>query len=239
MTSSPTPNEIKTVYKTLLKEYGAQGWWPTTPKGKLSPEYLGGPKSSTEKLEVMVGAILTQNTAWTNVERALSKIHALKLCSVEALLKIKEARLHAPLKSTGYFRAKAKKIKKLVEFLSIMPVKKLETLGLAESRKALLEVYGIGPETADSILLYALAKPSFVIDACTIRIFSRIGLTNKKDNYLAHQAIFQATLPRTVALYNEFHALIVTHGKHVCRPKPKCDDCCLVKLCKRIDVTKK
>lgn len=206
-------------YRLLLAAYGPQHWWPgDTP------------------FEVMVGAVLTQNTAWGNVERAIERLRAAGLLSVEAILGLPDGELAELIRPAGYYNVKARRLKALCAFLAGQGVaeapQQLRALApLAELRRRLLAVHGVGEETADSILLYALDLPIFVVDAYTRRIFSRLGLLSGQESYGQIQQAFQAHLPADVALYNEYHALIVHLGKSVCRPRPRCGECPLQGLC--------
>ncbi len=209
--------ELSDYFDALRARLGPQHWWPArTP------------------FEVIVGAILTQNTAWTNVERAIASLRRERLLTPAAIEQVAQARLARLIRSSGYFRQKAKKLKAFVKFLrrehggSLPRMFGTPTLVL---REQLLAVHGIGPETADSILLYAAAHPVFVVDAYTKRILERHGLLSGKAGYEQVRALFESSLPRDVRLYNEFHALIVMTGKHWCRTKnPLCDQCPLQKF---------
>ncbi len=208
-----------TAYRLLLDAYGPQHWWPAdTP------------------FEVMVGAILTQNTAWSNVERAIARLRMAQALSVPRLLALDEAVLAELIRPAGYFNVKARRLKALCAFLEQAGVAEqpeaLRHVGsLSELRARLLAVHGVGEETADSILLYALGLAVFVVDAYTRRIFSRLGWIPPQASYARIQHAFQAGLPQDAALYNEYHALIVHLGKHVCRPRPRCGECPLGKIC--------
>jgi endonuclease III related protein len=183
----------------------------------------------------MVGAILTQSAAWQNVEKAISNLKNAEVMSPLALHNIPVAELAQLIHSCGYYNAKALKLKALVNWLDEScadDLDKLFALDMGTLRKQLLGVYGIGPETADSILLYAGNKPVFVIDAYTRRIISRLGLVSEKDNYNAYQALFMDNLPRNTELFNEYHALLVRLGKEACRKQPICDKCCLFEICR-------
>ncbi|MEW5892838.1 MAG: endonuclease III domain-containing protein [Pseudomonadota bacterium] len=206
-------------YRTLLAHYGPQHWWPgETP------------------FEVMVGAVLTQNTAWSNVEKAIANLRRARALSCGAILKRSETELAQLIRPAGYFNVKARRLKHLCAFLEAQgvarqPERLRDTGTLAELRHRLLAVHGVGEETADSILLYALNLPSFVVDAYTRRIFGRLGLIAGDETYHRIQAAFEAALPREVALYNEYHALIVQLGKSACRPRPRCGECPLRRFC--------
>ena len=198
-------------YERMLRCFGPRNWWPAE-----SP------------FEVIVGAILTQNTAWTNVEKAISRIKAEGAMSLEGLLEIPEETLAEWIRPSGYFNLKARRLKAVIRFLWEAYHGDLERMArepLPEMRRQLLEVYGVGEETADSILLYALDKPIFVVDAYTRRILSRHHLIDSKASYGAIQRIFMEALPPEVDLFNEYHALIVETGKTFCRRTPACSVC--------------
>lgn len=205
------PADLSGVYKILRGRFGHQGWWPgETP------------------FEVMIGAILTQNTAWTNVEKAIHNLKKAKKLSFLALLKIKPRTLARWIRPAGYYNVKARRLKEFVRFLDREcrgDLRRLRKENTAALRAKLLSVKGIGPETADSILLYALDKPSFVIDAYTKRIFSRHGLTREDRDYHDWKKIFEKSLPKDRSLYNDFHAQIVRLAKDFCRKEPRCGIC--------------
>jgi len=206
------------IYKRLYKAFGPRRWWPgETP------------------FEVMVGAVLTQNTAWSNVEKAILNLKKEKLLTPQRLNGIRTSRLARLIRPAGYFNVKAKRLKSLVGFLFKEyrgDLRRMRGEGVRTLRPKLLGVHGIGPETCDSILLYALEKPVFVIDAYTKRIFSRCGVTKEDIPYEKLQSFFMKNLPNSVQLYNEYHALIVQLGKDICRTSPKCGLCCIRDLCK-------
>jgi endonuclease-3 related protein len=199
-------------YETLREALGPMHWWPArTP------------------FEVIVGAILTQNTAWANVERAIANLHRERLLTPRALERVPLGSLARLVRPSGYFRQKAKKLKAFVRFLrgdfggSLARMFRTPT---AELRERLLGVHGIGPETADSILLYAGSHRVFVVDAYTKRILLRHGLASEKADYEEVRRLFESSLPHDPGIYNEFHALLVNVGKNWCRPRePRCEDC--------------
>jgi len=208
---------LKEVYDRIFDRYGPQRWWPAD-----------GP------FEVVVGAILTQSAAWTNVEQAISNLKGANALTPEAFHDLPVERLALLIRPSGYFNAKALKLKSFVERLDRKyggDLNRLFALDTASLRQELLSIHGVGEETADSILLYAARRPSFVIDAYTRRIVSRLGLTPSKDSYGDFQALFTQNLPRDERLFNEYHALLVRHGKEVCRKTPDCPPCCLRTLC--------
>jgi endonuclease-3 related protein len=198
-------------YNRMLSTFGPLGWWP-----------------GDSPWEVMVGAILTQNTAWVNVETAITNLKTNGLLAHPAIAAAPLEQLAQLIKPSGYFNQKAKKLKALVDFFkqeygaSIDQMRREDTSVL---RDKLLNVWGIGPETADSILLYALDKPVFVVDAYTRRIFSRHGFFPEDITYSQMQDFFETYLPPDVELYNEYHAQIVYTGKGYCRTKPRCEGC--------------
>jgi endonuclease-3 related protein len=199
-------------YDALFRAHGAQNWWP-----------------ARSRFEVIVGSILTQNTSWTNVERAIVALRREKLLSVRALEEISEGVLAELIRSSGYFRQKARKLKAFVHFLRTNYQGSLDKMFRAPTavlREQLLSVHGIGPETADSILLYAGNHPVFVVDAYTRRLLQRHGHADERDTYEEIRELFQRSLPADARLFNEYHALIVHTGKHFCRTKePRCSEC--------------
>ncbi len=213
------------IYSNLLSEYGEQGWWPL--KGRYSPAFKRRRKTPAEKFEICVGAILTQNTAWKNVEKALSGLRKAGALSRKRMDKMEEAELAALIRPAGYYNLKAKKLKEFLKYSG--PVE----------RNAMLKIWGCGPETIDSILLYAYDEPVFVVDAYTKRIFSRIVLCGEKAEYGKVQEIFHKNLEKDAEIFNEYHALIVEHAKRHCRKTPVCIGCPIVKLCKKRKVNTK
>jgi endonuclease-3 related protein len=182
----------------------------------------------------MVGAILTQSAAWQNVEKAINNLKAADALSPMALRQLPLEEIARLIHPCGYFNTKAVKLKALVDWLSEICDDNLEKLFHTETRdlrKQLLAVHGIGPETADSILLYASNKPVFVIDAYTRRILTRLGLVPQKATYDDYQQLFMRILPHDTQLFNEYHALLVRLGKTVCRKQPLCQECCLFDMC--------
>ena len=204
--------QIDGIYRKLHHFFGPQHWWP-----------------GETLFEVTVGAILTQNTAWTNVEKAIRNLKAAKVLSISALSKISSSRMARLIKPAGFFNIKTKRLKAWLHFLiqkgcrnNLDPLNKIPSVQL---RQELLGVKGIGPETADSILLYALARPVFVVDAYTHRILKRHGFVPKDATYHEIQTFFEENLRRSEKLFNEYHALLVAIGKDYCKPKPKCELC--------------
>lgn len=206
--------ELVVYYDALFRAHGPQRWWP-----------------GRTRFEVIVGAILTQNTSWANVERAIAELRREKLLSATGIKRVPVVRLARLIRSSGYFRQKARKLKAFVEFLRKHyqgSLDKLFATPTAALREQLLSVHGIGPETADSILLYAGNHPVFVVDAYTRRILERHGLADGKESYEEIRGRFEQSLPPSVEMFNEYHALIVHTGKHFCRKqKPACEHCAL------------
>jgi endonuclease-3 related protein len=212
-----TRRALLRVYRRLRDRYGHAGWWP----GESS-------------FEVCVGAILVQNTAWANVERTLASLRRRGLLSFEALHRRPPSRLAPLLRSSGTFRVKARRLRAFLDFLGAEYGGQVEGMR-AESpealRRKLLAVPGIGPETADSIALYAAGKPLFVVDAYTRRVFSRLGLLRGDLSYAEIQQLFEERLPRDADLYNDYHAQLVRLGQEACRSRPRCAECPLDDLC--------
>jgi endonuclease-3 related protein len=177
----------------------------------------------------MVGAILTQNTAWINVERAIENLRRAELLEPAAIAGLAPGQLAQHLRPSGYFNVKAKRLQALCHWL--LRERAPESLETEALRQRLLSIHGIGPETADDILLYAYQRPVFVIDAYTRRLFSRLGLLDGALSYEALRAAFEQALPPDVSLFNEYHALIDHHAKGVCRPQPQCEACFLKASC--------
>ncbi|MFC1942960.1 endonuclease III domain-containing protein [Chloroflexota bacterium] len=208
---------LQKIYHRLKDAYGPQHWWP-----------------AEEPFEVMVGAILTQSAAWLNVEKAIANLKAAKVLSPEALRRLSLSELATLIRPCGYYNVKAGKLKSLAHWLGEYyedDLNKLFANSTGQLRQQLLSVYGIGQETADSIILYAANKPIFVIDAYTRRIINRIGLAPDSDSYTAYQALFMDNLPADFGLFNEYHALLVYLGKNFCRNRPLCQQCCLQNTC--------
>ncbi|HLD13899.1 MAG TPA: endonuclease III domain-containing protein [Burkholderiales bacterium] len=203
------------VYRKLRTAHGPQHWWP-----------------GDSAFEIMVGAVLTQNTAWTNVEKAIVNLKNAKALTPEAIVKAPHRQLAGWLKPSGYFNIKAKRLKAMCRWLIVQGgVRKLAKFSTHDLRAALIAVYGIGPETADDIVLYAFNRPVFVIDAYTRRIFARLGLIKGEEGYETLRHLFEHALKPGASLFNEYHALIVKHGKDICRARPWCTACCLRPVC--------
>lgn len=232
--------DVPWVAGRLARAYGARGWWPTTPAGGRAPAYdPRNPyrrKTDREVVEIAVGAVLTQNTAWTNAKRALLGLREAGLLGVAALRIAPLPRIARAIRSSGYFRAKARKLRALSRFLAAHPPKRLRCEDTETLRPRLLAVHGIGPETADSILCYALDRPTFVADAYGRRILGRLGLQPPDAGYEATRARVEWALPRDAAALNELHARLVDLAKRHCQPTPRCEGCPLRARCPRIGV---
>jgi len=199
------------IYKKLLKNYGEQNWWP-----------------GDSKLECAIGTILTQNTSWTNVEKAINNLKSFMDINIENLSAISTDKLSLLIRPSGFYKQKAKRIKGLIEFINKEYEGKIENMeqeDMKTLRSGLLSVNGIGPETADCILLYVADKAIFVIDKYTYRLLYRHGLVERETNYLEMQNIFMENLENRLDLFGEFHALIVEVGKNHCKKRAICDDC--------------
>jgi endonuclease-3 related protein len=184
----------------------------------------------------MVGAILTQSAAWQNVEKAIRNLKTAGVLSPAAIRRLPVDKIARLIYPSGYYNAKARKLKSLVDWLGEAcgdDIGKLSAVETSKLRMQLLAVHGVGPETADSILLYALSKPVFVIDAYTRRIMHRLGVTGEATGYDELQQLFMKSLPPDVQIFNEYHALLVRLGKTVCRKQPLCKECCLFDICPR------
>ncbi|MFH0847138.1 MAG: hypothetical protein V1894_03650 [Chloroflexota bacterium] len=219
MTEPATKERLELIYTNLLNHYGPQHWWP-----------------GEESFEVMVGAVLTQSCNWGNVVKAINNLKKSDALSPQALRQIGLEELSRLIRPSGYHNAKALKLKTLAAWLGERchdNIERLANYDTEELRRMLLAIYGIGEETADSILLYALGKPVFVIDTYTRRILNRLGIKFKGDRYRDYQALFMAKLPHDTRLFNEYHALLVRLGKDVCRKEPACPKCCLAAQCNR------
>lgn len=226
-----TPIPPQAAYRTLLRSFGSQGWWPTTPPGGVRPRYHPrryGPPAPQAGLEICLGAILTQNTAWTNVERALINLHAADAVDLSRLRRMKAGRLEKLIRPSGYFVQKAIKLKKFAAhaLAKERPLhRRLRSGSLPVLREELLGIHGIGPETADSMLLYAGGRLAFVVDAYTKRIGARIGWYAPTAGYDRVQEYLTSRLRRSAQIYNEFHALLVELAKRHCKTKPDCSGC--------------
>jgi endonuclease-3 related protein len=210
------------IYRRLERHYGHAGWWPgETP------------------FEVALGAILTQNTAWSNVEKALGVLRRRGLLSYDALRVLPASRLAPLIRSSGTYRVKARRVAAFLRFIEAELGGRIQAMRRQdprELRRKLLAVEGIGRETADSIVLYAAGLPLFVVDAYTRRVFARLGLIAGSEGYDALQRWFMRRLPRDAELFNDYHAQIVRLAKEACRAVPRCAACPLEDACPRIGV---
>lgn len=209
------PRTARAIHDRMLAAYGEQGWWP-----------------ADTSFEVIVGAVLTQNAAWTNVEYALANLRAADALAPEVILGLDPSELGRLIRPSGYFNVKARRLQAVCRFVQeqggIEALAQWETGAL---REALLAVHGIGHETADDIMLYGFRRPVFVIDAYTRRIFSRLGLFEGREAYEDLRRAFEHALPADPELYKEYHALIVQHAKSACSVRPRCPSCCLRRRC--------
>jgi len=207
---------LKQVYKRLLRAFGPQYWWP-----------------GDSPLEIMIGAVLVQNTSWKNVEKAIRNLKELDVLDPHALCRAPQEELEEWVRPAGYFRIKARRLRSLMEFVVNHYDGSLEAMfatELSQLREELLAVHGVGPETADSILLYAGGLPVFVVDTYTHRVLARHGWIGFYADYYLLQDRFQESLPEDPVLFNEYHALLVRLGHLHCRKTPKCDGCPLASL---------
>ncbi len=208
-------SKLRQVYDDLKRAFSHQKWWP-----------------GDSAFEIMVGAILTQNTAWRNVELAIENLKRARCLTPEAIRRLSAARLRRLIRPAGFYNVKVRRLKAFVEFIfreyegDVGLMRREDGMKL---REKLLAVHGVGEETADSILLYALDKPFFVIDAYTKRIFSRHGLHEQKADYSEWQQVFMRNLPKGRGIFKDYHAQIVQLGKQYCRTRPHCKGCPLEK----------
>ena len=196
--------KVMAIYEALLKHYGPQGWWPVL--GSYHPGDYGYPRNEEETFEIIAGAVLTQNTAWTSVERALENLRRIDALDPHKILALSLDALKSAIRPAGFFNQKAIYLREMADFF-------VGLKGRTPSRKELMSVKGVGNETADSILLYAYKRPHFVIDAYTKRIVISLGLAERKAGYMELKNLFESNLPGDVALYQEYHALLVEHAK--------------------------
>lgn len=203
------------LYEGMLAAYGEQAWWP-----------------ADSAFEIAVGAVLTQNTNWSNVERAIDNLKQAGVLELGALLSLSTGQLAELIRPSGYYNIKADRLRGLCRHLDREGG--LEALGampLEQARAGLLAVKGVGPETADDILLYALDRPVFVIDTYTRRLLQRHALATGQETYEVLRRGFELALPADVTLFKQYHALIVQHAKQACRKRPACEGCCLTLTC--------
>jgi len=224
------------IYKKLLEDYGPQGWWPLVDHAGSNPTKSGSvngyhpgdyslPKTDEQVFEICIGAILTQNTSWPSVEKALLNLKRAGGIDIKNIKKLSDGKLKELIKPAGYYNQKADYIREFVVFFEGLE-------GVEPSRKQLLDVKGIGPETADSILLFAFKQPSFVVDAYTRRIFVNLGLIDKKDSYDHVKKLFEDNLDKDYKMYQEYHALLVEHAKRYYQTRDQYHNCPLYKKIK-------
>ncbi|MCH7557960.1 MAG: endonuclease III domain-containing protein [Planctomycetes bacterium] len=209
------------IYRLLYDAFGPQHWWP-----------------GETRFEIITGAILTQNTSWANVEKAITNLKSADCLTLEKLHHLDPAQLAELIRPAGYYNIKAKRLKNFIDWLFDNydgELANLETIDTDRLREELLEIKGVGRETADSILLYAFDRPIFVVDAYTARIVCRHGLIAHDADYEQLRELFESNLPTDTQLYNEYHALLVKLGKEFCKPKARCTDCPLEKLPHTLD----
>jgi endonuclease-3 related protein len=212
---------IEQIYRRMYQHFGPQGWWP-----------------GDGALEICLGAILTQNTNWNNVRRALENLKAAGALDLQVLVEMPVELLAEQIRPAGYYNVKARRLKQFVQAVWTQADGDLSRFlagPIRPLRARLLAIRGIGPETADSMILYAAGLPIFVVDAYTARILGRHLLIGPEDDYSSIQALMQANLPAEADLFNEYHALLVATGKHFCRPRPRCSGCPLEPLARRIE----
>ena len=215
--SASTAERLQEVFHRLYDRYGPQHWWPGD-----------GP------FEMIVGAILTQNTAWVNADQALKNLKEARALDPASLRDLSQEELAALVRPSGYFNTKAKKLKAFAEHLGNRYDDAMDRMleqGQGDLREELLSIYGIGEETADDIILYAAGMPSFVIDSYTRRILQRLESAPARDSYGGYQSIFHDSLPPDPDLFNEYHALLDRHAKETCQRTPRCGECCLLDMC--------
>ncbi len=211
MTRCTAQPPLMRIYRALLRRFGPQRWWP-----------------GRTRFEIMVGAILTQNTAWSNVEKAIARLRQAGALNLRSLHRAPLKRVAAWIRPAGYYNVKARRLRAFTRMIHDRHggrLEKLAALPTAVLRAELLAVNGIGPETADSIVLYAADRPVFVVDAYTRRFLSRHGWISGDEPYDEVARLFTERIPRSVGVYNEYHALIVALGKNLCRSRPNCAEC--------------
>ncbi|MDD3643496.1 MAG: endonuclease [Candidatus Krumholzibacteria bacterium] len=213
---------IRDIYRDLFSAYGPRGWWPLTRRRGARPEYRGGPRNRRQRFEVAAGAVLTQNTTWSNAARAVTALSCEGLLDPAAMAAAPRERIAALIRPSGYYNQKARRLQALAAWFEE---------GAVPDRGGLLRLHGIGPETADSILLYGFNMPFFVVDAYTRRVFSRLGLLGGEEPYERIRALFESSLEADPAVFNEYHALIVEHAKRRCARRPICEGCPLRERC--------
>jgi len=226
--------KINKIYTWLMKSYGPQGWWPILSHKGKKPDITGEfggyhpndysyPRNTNQRFEICVGAILTQNTAWKNVEKALINLETAKVLNPHKLIQLGEKELRELIRPAGYYNQKAEYLINFTEFF-------LSLKGEVPARDEVLQCKGVGDETADSILLYAYNQPEFVIDAYTRRVFSNLGFIKPDEKYVIIKKLFEMNVEGNVQIYQEYHALIVEHAKRHYSKKPYGNNDPLIKI---------
>lgn len=217
-------NQIKFIYKKLYELYGPQGWWPLISHDGINPTKTGAirgyhpgnydlPTERNQIYEIILGAILTQNTSWLQAEKALLNLHILNAIEPKKLLLLEDETLKLAIRCAGFLNQKSIYLKEITKFFIALD-------GMVPTRKELMAIKGVGNETADSILLYAYKQPEFVVDVYTKRIFVHLAIVNENIKYMELKELFESNLPKDVAVYQEYHALIVEHAKRYYSKKP-------------------
>ena len=230
MAASRLNQRIVSLYTQLFSAYGTQGWWPLSSRAGergydgrgYHPGVYGEPRTPEGRFEIVMGAILTQNSAWTNAVTALRRLREAGIRLPAEVRSCPQRRLGRLIRASGYYNQKARKLK---EIAALFLTHRSFAPKFAPGREVVLSQWGIGPETADSILLYAFHKPAFVVDTYTRRLLSRMGIIAGPIGYEEIQGIFLGALPHRHRLFNEYHALIVEHAKRHCRAAPLCRGC--------------
>jgi endonuclease III related protein len=215
-------HDLLEIYETLKKQYGHRNWWPAKTKD-----------------EIVIGAILTQNVSWSNVRKAITNLKKAGLYTMKDIMDSDDEQIAELIRPTRFYNQKTTKLMNYAEFFENNYNYNHEEMmkhDVWKLRKQLLKVNGIGKETADSILLYALNKPIFVCDTYTARILTRLGISKNSWKYDDYQKLFMDNLPSVTGLYNDFHAQLCHLGSCICKTKPKCDECILEKICKKVNV---
>ncbi len=230
----PVQNRIINIFKRLLEYYGPQGWWPIILADDGDSVYglaggyhvndYGYPQNDLQRLEICLGAILTQNTNWNNAVTALKALQSSGLFSLEKLATVEESELARQIRSAGYYNQKAGYIKNFVRYIDRNPFSGGMRQDTADLRKKLLKIKGLGPETVDCILLYAFNRCSFVVDAYTQRILGKLRIIENNTKYDVTKEIFESALAKDLVIYQEYHALLVSHGKQFYGRKPYGED---------------
>ena len=217
MINKLTQSYLMNIYDKMLNRYGPQRWW-----------------IYDNPLNIIIGSILTQGTAWVNVEKAIANLIAEEAMSLHVLRGLPEKTLSQIIYPSGYFNSKARKLKAMANYIGYHFNDNLDSMREGKTdilRKMLLDIHGVGDETADTILLYAFDKPTFIVDNYTKRLFYRLGIINENVSYGTLKSLFLNEIKSDSDLLKEYHALIIDHGQKVCGKKPKCENCCLLDVC--------